>query len=136
QGWRTLAAELDRFRDRLQRETGAEPLVAGMLWKMPGELSFYCRGQPECYSFGAALADRHSQYELWRPNPVSDPDAFRGKDFLYVGEEIPDAPRIFDSVEPPILVVHRDGGIPVAAWKIWVCRGFRGFPPRQSKASY
>lgn len=131
-GWRTLAAELDLLRDRVKRETGREPVLAGMVWTTPGELAFYCRGHPEAYSFGLALADRHSQYDLWRPNPVADAQVFRGRPFLYVGDEIPEAAEVFDRVEPPVRVVHAEEGVPVAVWTVWVGHGFRGFPRTRS----
>ncbi len=127
-GWRTLAAEVDAIRDRIATETGREPILAGMAWTTPGELAVYCRGHPEVYSFGTALADRHSQYDLWRPNPVADPDQFRGRSFIYVGNGIPHGDRVFDRIEDPMTVVHREDGVPVAVWKIWVGHGFRGFP--------
>jgi hypothetical protein len=135
-GWQTLAQEIDSLRDDIHRETGEEPLLAAMTWTVPGELCFYCRNHPEAYSFGPALADRHSQYDLWHPNPVADPHRFRGRTFIYVGDEIPGADRVFDRVDPPIPVVHQEGGIPVARWTIWVCRGFRGFPARPVRAGY
>jgi len=127
-GWRTLAAELDRVRDRVKHETGAEPVLAGVRWHIPGELAFYGRGRPEAYSFGPALEDRHSQYDLWHPNPTADAQAFRGRSFVYVGEEIPAADGVFDRVEPPFRVVHAEYGVPVSAWTVWVGHGFRGFP--------
>ncbi len=127
-GWRTLAAELDRVRDRVERETGADPVLAGVRWHLPGELAFYCRGRPEAYSFGPALEDRHSQYDLWRPNPTADAQAFRGRSFVYVGDEIPAADRVFERVEPPFQVVHTELGAPVSVWTVWVGHGFRGFP--------
>jgi hypothetical protein len=131
-GWRTLAAELDLLRERVRRETGQEPVLAGMVWTTPGELAFYCRGHPEAYSFGLALADRHSQYDVWRPNPVADAQAFRGRSFLYVGDEIPGMADVFDRVEPPVRVVHEEDGVPLAVWTVWVGHGFRGFPRARS----
>lgn len=127
-GWQTLAAELDRVRERVECETGADPILAGVRWHVPGELAFYGRGRPEAYSFGPALEDRHSQYDLWRPNPTADAQAFRGRSFVYVGEEIPAADRVFERVEPPFQVVHTEFGVPVSAWTVWVGHGFRGFP--------
>ncbi len=128
-GWQTLAAEVDRIRDRVKRETGEEPALAGMLWTTPGELAFYGRDHPLAYSFGLALADRHSQYDVWRPNPVVDPQAFLGRSFVYIGDEIPAAEGgVFDRVEPPLRVIHTVDGVPVAAWTIWVGHGFRGLP--------
>lgn len=127
-GWRTLAAELDRVRERVTRDTGTEPVLAGVRWHVPGELAFYGRGRPEAYSFGPALEDRYSQYDLWRPNPTADAQAFRGRSFVYVGDEIPAADRVFERVEPPFQVVHTEFGVPVSVWTVWVGHGFRGFP--------
>jgi hypothetical protein len=127
-GWRTLAAEVDRARDRVRRETGQEPVVAGVVWTIPGELAFYCDGRPQSYSFGRALWDRHSQYDVWRPNPVADAQAFRGRSFVYVGDPIPDPAAVFDRLEAPVRVVHAEAGIPVGVWTVWVGHGFKGFP--------
>jgi hypothetical protein len=127
-GWTTLAAAVDDLRDRVTREDGQEPVLSGMVWTTPGELGFYCRGNPQAYSVGVRVDDRHSQYDVWRPNPVADAQAFRGRTFLYVGERMPEMDRVFGRVESPVEVVASDGGIPVAAWKVWVCRDFRGFP--------
>lgn len=135
-GWRTLAAEVDAIRERVRAETGHDPALAGMRWTIPGELSFYCRGHPEAYSFGLALADRHSQYDVWRPNPMADAQAFRGRSFVYVGEEIPNANAVFERVEPPVRVVHAEDGVPVATWTVWVGHGFRGFPEPRADAGY
>ncbi|HJZ53573.1 MAG TPA: hypothetical protein VKE74_01360, partial [Gemmataceae bacterium] len=126
-GWRTLAREVDVIRERVRHETGRDPVIAGMVWTTPGELSFYCRDHPEVYSLGLALADRHSQYDLWRPNPVADAQAFRGRSFLYIGEQIPGANEVFERVELPLRVVHAEHAVPVATWTVWVGHGFRGF---------
>ncbi len=130
-GWRTLAVEVDRLRDAVRAETGEEPVLATMVWTTPGELSFYCHDHPLAYSLGLALADRHSQYDVWRPNPVADAQAFRGRAFVYVGEVIPTG--AFDRVSPPVRVVHAEGGVPVASWTVWVGYGFRGVPPVRSR---
>jgi hypothetical protein len=126
-GWRTsLAAAVDRVRERLRRE-GAEPLVAASVWYEPGELGFYCQGHPVVYSLGLALGDRHSQYDLWRPNPVADAPAFAGATFVYVGG-VNDAVReAFEQVGPTETVTYQEGNQPVARWTVTVCRGFRGF---------
>jgi hypothetical protein len=136
-GWRTLAAEVDRARARVRRETGLEPVVAGVVWTIPGELAFYCDGHPQTYSLGLALWDRHSQYDVWRPNPVADPHVFRGRSFVVAGEEIPDAAAVFDRVEPSVRIVHTEDGVPVAVWTVWVGHGFKGFPDsRAGRAKY
>ena len=126
-GWSDLAGEVDSVREAVFAETGEEPLLAGMTWTVPGELGFYCRGNPRVYSFGLALADRFSQYDLWRPNPVFDAQAFHGRTFIHVGEALPEG--AFDRMNPVRTVTPTRDGVPVASWKVWVCRGFRGFAP-------
>ncbi|MFN4260556.1 MAG: ArnT family glycosyltransferase [Gemmataceae bacterium] len=126
-GWRTLAAEVDRLRTEL-RQQGIEPVLAGTSWTLPGELAFYCAGQPTVYSLGSILNDRRSQYDLWRPNPLADPQLFLGQTFIVVGESHPLLDFAFDYVETPRMVRHTEHGQPIAAWAIVVCRGFRGFP--------
>jgi len=135
-GWHQLAAEVDKLRDQVRAETGEEPIVATMMWNTPGELAFYCRDHPTVYTFGSALADRYSQYDLWRPNPVADAQAFRGRTFVYVGEINTDLQHAFDRCDPPVEVIASDGGIPVADWKVRVLRGYRGFPKGQRAAGY
>ena len=124
-GWSDLAGEVDSVREAVSAEIGEEPLIAGMTWTVPGELAFYCRGHPTVYSFGLALADRFSQYDLWRPNPVLDAQAFHGRTFVYIGEALPEG--AFDRMDPVRIVTPTRDGVPVASWKVWVCRGFRGF---------
>jgi 4-amino-4-deoxy-L-arabinose transferase-like glycosyltransferase len=135
-GWKQLAAKVDEVRAQVRAEEGREPVLAAMVWTTPGELAFYCAGRPEVFTFGPALADRHSQYDVWRPNPVADAQAFRGRTFVYVGDRIPDAHRVFDRVDPPVEVSASDGGTPVADWQVWVLRGFRGFPGGRQGVGY
>jgi 4-amino-4-deoxy-L-arabinose transferase-like glycosyltransferase len=123
-GWKELAQTLDTLRDQLRRE-GVEPLLAGTGWTLPGEMGFYCAGQPVVYSFGPLLGDRRSQYDIWRPNPVADPEMFLGRTFVVVGATAM-PPEMFDRVEPPILVVHAAQGRPLAHFPVVVCRGYRG----------
>jgi len=129
-GWQTLAKEVDVIRDRVRVETGEEPLVAGTVWNVPGSLGVYCKGHPETYSFGLGMGDRHSQYDIWRPNPVADAQAFRGRTFVFVGDGLPADAGVFERMEPPTVVVHREEGVPVAVWWVWVGHGFRGFPDK------
>jgi len=128
-GWQTLAAELDRLRDDL-RARGDDPMLAATRWDVPGEMAFYCRGHPEVYSLGLALGcDRHSQYDLWHPNPLSDSEFFRGRTFILVGG-VPASLReaeAFEQIEPSQVVTHRQRGQVVAQWTVTICRGFRGF---------
>lgn len=120
-GWRTLAEAVDEARIL----AGDDAVIATMPWNEPGELAFYCSGHPTVYTFAPAVGDRFSQYDLWRPNPVADAQAFRGKTFVYVGHRLPDG--VFERLELFRRVTHTEGGVPVAEWFVWVGRGFRGF---------
>lgn len=124
-GWRTLASAVDRVRLEQNQKTGEDPLLAAMAWTVPGEVGFYCDGHPHAYSFGSAVGDRASQYDVWRPNPLTDAQAFVGRTFVYVGDEPP--PGVFDRVELAARVTHTECGIPLASWTIWVGTGYRGF---------
>ncbi len=133
-GWKELAGEVDQIRDRIRRETGQEPVLAGTYWTVPGVIGCYCQGQPQVYAIGVANgSDRYSQYDLWRPNPVADAQAFRGRTFIIVGDIGPGAAAAFDRLEPAMRVVHSPAGVPVAAWAVWVGHGFRGFDHAQSQ---
>jgi Dolichyl-phosphate-mannose-protein mannosyltransferase len=125
-GWRMLADEIDRMRAEL-RSKGGEAVLAASGWNLPGEIAFYCTGKPEVYSLGLALGDRHSQYDLWHPNPVEDPGPFLGRTFIFVGEPHPLLLECFDKVEPAVEVIYRENGQPISEWEVMVCRGFRGF---------
>jgi hypothetical protein len=135
-GRKILAAAVDEARDRVRAEEGEEPILVTMTWNNAGVLAFYCRDNPEVYTFGTALGHRHSQYDLWRPNPVADAQEFRGRTFVYVGELTPELQQAFDRADPPVEVVASDGGTPVAGWWVWVLRGFRGFPDGWRGAGY
>jgi 4-amino-4-deoxy-L-arabinose transferase-like glycosyltransferase len=121
-GWQYLAAEVDRLRDQL-----GHPVLAASLWNLPGELGFYCKDHPTVYSFGLALGDRHSQYDLWRPNPLADLDQFRGQTFLIVGASASQVRHAFDAVHETT-ITYRENGRPLATWVVTVGRGYRGFP--------
>jgi hypothetical protein len=134
-GWRVLAAEVDRVRDRLRRE-GTEPVLAGSGWTLPGELAFYCRGHPPVYSLGTALGDRRSQYDLWRPNPVWDGEQFAGRTVVFVGEITPAVRAAFRRVDGSQTVTCEVNRRPVARWTVTVCRGFRGFRDRPANGRW
>ncbi len=128
-GWKALARTLDQHRPRLA-EQGIEPVLCGTYWNQPGIIRFYCSGHPETYTIGIPNgSDRHSQYDLWRPNPVSDPGYFRGRTFLIVGDISPHIVAAFDRLEPPQELVYCENGVPLQRWTIWMAHGFRGFPP-------
>jgi 4-amino-4-deoxy-L-arabinose transferase-like glycosyltransferase len=125
-GWRHLAGEVDRHRRALEAEH-VEPIIAATGWNLPGLIGFYCEGHPAVYSLGPALGDRRSQYDFWRPNPISDTSQFLGKTFLVIAPMCSDLHGAFDQIEQ-YPVIHFDSGQPVAGWVVLVCRGFRGFP--------
>jgi hypothetical protein len=125
-GWRTLGRALDRLCEEL-RAQGIDPLLAATSWNEPGEIAFYCRGHPTVYSLGLALGGRHSQYDLWHPNPILDEAYFRGRTFLVVGDVDQLLSGAFERIEMSHLVTHCEGGQQVAQWTVTVCRGFRGF---------
>jgi hypothetical protein len=127
-GYRTLAAAVDAVR-AAERANGGEPVLAANNWNLPGLLGVYCEGHPDVYSLGLALGDRRSQYDFWRPNPVWDPEAFRGRAFVVVGDVPPALLAAFESVDAPREVRYAEGGQAVAVWHLAVCRGFKGFAP-------
>jgi hypothetical protein len=129
-GWKYLCEHLDRQRAELEAN-GEVPLIAANRWDVPGTIGFYCAGHPQAYSFGLMMKDRHSQYELWHPNPITDAQEFRGRTFLVVAAGYPAAELrpAFESVGPPHEVVYRENGLAVATWTVCVARGFKGFDP-------
>lgn len=131
-GWRHLGAELDKVRAEVRDADGADPVLAGLRWDVPGLLGVYTEGHPQAYSLGLVLRyDRHSQYDLWHPNPDADAQAFRGRTFLVVAPGDPRAALApaFESVGPPQEVVYRENGRPLAIWYVCACRGYRGIDP-------
>ncbi|WP_020473327.1 glycosyltransferase family 39 protein [Zavarzinella formosa] len=128
-GWQHLAGELDRIRREFRESGQDDPILAGLRWDLPGEMGFYCEGHPSVYSLGLAMGDRHSQYDWWRPNPLTDAQEFQGKTFVFVG--VPGVEfaleGAFDQVDPPVVVTHHEGDRAAAQWYVWVCRGYQGF---------
>lgn len=136
-GWRYLASEVDALRASIEAREGEEPILAGIHWALPGELGFYCEGNPPVYSVGLAFGDRHSQYDLWRPNPLSDSQSFHGRTFLVVGQGLlPPQPRSFTHPVEMKHVVYREGSHPIAGWTIWVLRDYSGFEQAHLKRGF
>lgn len=127
-GWKSLAAYLDQLREQIAQRHGQAPILCGTYWNQPGILRFYCQGHPDTYTIGIPnRSDRHSQYDFWRPNPVSDPELFHGRTFLIVGDIGPHLLPAFEKVEPPLRFTHSEEGIPLQSWTIWIAHGFRGW---------
>ncbi len=127
-GWRHLAAAVDNAMAQVRSES-EEPIIATAFWTLPAELAVYCSGHPEVYCFGAALRQRLSQYDIWRPNPTWDPEAFAGRTVVYVGDVAPEVVAAFDRIETTHRVIYTEGGLPLVYWDVTIGRGFRGFGP-------
>jgi 4-amino-4-deoxy-L-arabinose transferase-like glycosyltransferase len=130
-GYKHLASEVDKIRAEIAAG-GTEPVLAAMAWTLPGELGFYCEGHPTVYGIGPAIGDRHSQYDLWHPNPLTDPEAFRGKTFLIVVPGLLPDLDAFESMEPVRFVHYREGKNLITIWTIAVGHNFRGFPTKKA----
>lgn len=131
-GWRFLAAEIDRLRLELHNR-GEESVVVGTGWALPGELAFYCEGHPEVFSVGVALGDRHSQYDLWRPNPVADAAQFKRRAMIVVGGVPAGLDHAFEHLESVQSLVFYEDGCALAQWTVAVARGFRGVKAAQTR---
>jgi hypothetical protein len=125
-GWRHLAAEVDRTRADLKAR-GIEPVLAAERWTQAGEVGFYCAGNPTVACLGIPLGDRSCQYDLWRPNPVTDSASYLGRSFLLVGLDLDRLGPAFESLEPTRTVQYEENGCPIAQWTIVVAHGFRGW---------
>ena len=131
-GYRYLGSELDRIRHDIRTTVGKDPILAGLRWDVPGLLGFYCEGHPRAYSFGLVLGiDRHSQYDLWHPNPTDEPESFRGRTFVIVagGDASAALAPAFSSVQRVDDIVYREHDRTMARWFIFICRGYKGFDP-------
>ncbi len=122
-GWRDVAVQFDALR----KEHG-DAVLACDSWILPGEFGFYGAGHPQLYSLGPAFGERHSQYELWHPNPITDAKAFAGATFLVIGSDIDTLRAAFASVEPVGLLTHVESGQVLAAWSVTLGRDYRGLP--------
>ena len=133
-GWQELGRQVDEVRAALQAQ-GIEPVIAASRWNYASELAFYCQGHPQVYSLGSALWDRHSQFDIWRPNPLADPDEFRGRTFIFidVGGRPPEMEQAFEQVDATRRVWHMESGQPIAFWDVTVCRGYRGIRSADQK---
>jgi hypothetical protein len=127
-GYRTLAAAVDEMRGEV-RQAGEEPVVAATFWNVPGLLAVYGEGHPPVYTFGTAMYDRRSQLDFWRPNPLWDPEQFRGRTFIIVGDFTPQLINAFERLSPPRRICYAEAGQPIALWYACIGYGYRGFGP-------
>lgn len=132
-GWRYLGAEVSLLAEEM-RTYSEEPHIAASRWYYASEVAFYSRTM-KVYSFGPAVGDRQSQFDIWRPNPICDPSRFLGKTFIFIDVRLPqdEIEAAFESVEPVREVLYTENGQPIARWYLTICRGFRGFSRLPSK---
>lgn len=125
-GWRELAAAVERLRQQF-RAKGLEPVLAGTAWNLPGILAFYLPDQPTVYHLGPAAGQRQSQYEIWRPQPTTDPQPFLGRGFIIVGPTPSAFEAAFEQLErlPPLTV--GEPGQEMNTHFLTIAHGFRGF---------
>lgn len=90
-GWSELGRAVGEVQ-AAERAAGRDPFIVTDDYQTASEIAFYAPGQPTVYCLQAALGDRQSQYDLWRPNPLCDPDVFVGRPCIYVGAR---KPRLF-----------------------------------------
>jgi len=124
-GWQELSKEIENIRQRLRQE-GIEPVLAGGHWTLPGEMGFYAKEPTFVYCVGSGLGDRHSQYDLWRPNPVADSEGFKGRTFILVGIAGNQVRDNFERVEPTRQITFAEEGHPLAIWYVTIAHGFKG----------
>lgn len=127
-GWRELGVEVERLRQAMRQE-GYEPVLAGTSWNLPGIVAFYLPDQPTVYHLGPAAGQRRSQYEIWRPQPTTDPEAFRGRAFLIVGPTPPAFDAAFEKLDRLAPLTVGPPGQEVATHFLTLAWGFRGFAP-------
>jgi hypothetical protein len=129
-GWNTLAEAVDDLRNK-------EPsvLLLGSNYSYTAALAFHLKDQPTVYSLGPVGGSRHSQYDLWRPNPLHDPGQFVGRDAIIVGDITPQIRAAFESMEKSQVVKATHLGLVIAEWNVTVARKLKpeGFGPMVEK---
>lgn len=125
-GWRYLGREVAALEGEL-RANGEAPVIAASRWYYASEIAFY-GGRLDVYSLGPLVADRQSQFDVWRPNPMCDPAEFAGKTFIFVDVRMPqeEIEQAFEHVQTVREVAYQENGQPIARWYLAVCRGYRG----------
>jgi hypothetical protein len=127
QGWRELAQEVQQLRQQC-RASGVEPILAATPYGTAAELAFYLPDQPRVFCLNRANGLRYSQYDLWRPNPIADPQFFAGRSFLIIGTFSERARAGFGRVELVQTVIVQRHGFEIAREWIYLAHDFRGFP--------
>jgi len=129
-----------------QQAAGRDPFIVTDDYQTASQIAFYAPGGPTVYCLQAALGDRQSQYDLWRPNPWRDPDRFVGRPCIYVGARQPElfeptaaghvalpAARLVRTVEHAVEAWASRAVVQI--WTIYVCESFGGLSPAASAAA-
>lgn len=134
-GWSQLGDAVGRQLDAAEQR-GQTPFILTGNYQIASQVAFYTPTHPDVYCIQAALGFRQSQYDLWHPNPLSDPNAFVGRPCLYVGSR---DPALFDvdedghvalpGAELAETVEHRVDGHALRIWPIWYCPSYAGLSP-------
>lgn len=127
QGWRELAIAVQQLRQTCQAQ-GIELALAATPYGTAAELAFYLPDQPRVFCLNRPNGLRFSQYDLYRPNPVTDPDYFRGQTFLCIGPMTETAQAGFRLVKLMGTISIRRYGHEIARERIYLGIDFHGFP--------
>jgi len=143
-GWTQLGAAVGTVR-AAEWAAGRDPFIITDDYQTASQIAFYCPGQPTVYCLQAALGDRQSQYDLWRPNPLRDPQVFVGRPCIYVGAhkaELFGAGRLSPALPAATLVQtveHRlsagndHRALVVQVWSIYTCPAYAGLSAQPGK---
>lgn len=131
-GWRELGEAVGDVLVE-ERAAGRDPILLTDDYQVASEVAFYTPGHPQVYCIQVALGQRYSQYDLWRPNPVADPEQFVGRPVVYIGALTPkltepgdDGVTPLPGLRPVRTVEHRVRGELMQVWAISVCDAFGG----------
>ncbi len=132
-GWSELGKAVREVLQE-QRSLGRDPFILSDYYMDASEIAFYCPENPTVYCAQSAMGNRLCQYDLWRPNPLGDPDAFVGRPCIYIGAIKPELTAGTHEVHAPLpgLRVVREveylvQGQRIQYWAIAVCDSFSGF---------
>jgi hypothetical protein len=137
-GWEELGREVGELL-AAERAAGRDPVVLTDDYQTASLLSFYTPGLDQAYCLQAALGERLSQYDLWE-NPLDDPQKFRRRLCLYVGDPHPELVGEKDEQTgmttggalPGMVRVetirHEVRGHPLRIWSVYRCERYAGFP--------
>jgi len=134
-GWKELAVEVERIEEKVEKETGREPLVVGMdRYNIASQLAFYREdptampGDPDegvahTMAGGHLFGNTSLMYEFWFPRST-----LGGRTLILVSDDIDDVSRErttvnFDRLDPVEEIVVRKNGIETGRYFVRVAYG-------------